>query len=60
MMSFLALEAEAVFDIWVGDALTEAMRVAGGDPDNAAEVEAFHQGELHRACVDAGTVADSE
>lgn len=59
MLKFLAQETEAVYDLWVGDALAEAMKVAGGDPDNGAEVEAFQQGELHRACANNGTVADS-
>lgn len=51
MLKYLAQKAEAVYDLWVGDALAEAMRVVGGDPDNGAEVEAFQQGELHPATI---------
>lgn len=51
MLKFLAQETEAVYDLWVGEALAEAMKVAGDDPDNGAEVEAFQQGELHPATI---------
>jgi len=44
MLKYLAQKAEAVYDLWVGDALAEAMRVVGGIPEVEVQVEALQLG----------------